>query len=579
MREAHYIFARRAFLFGFFLVAMAGLTRPAIAIEKYGGIPLPDNLLGSTARSLTKVGPGTLAVVGAENTFQGPTDAVYWRVIVGPAGEEISTDKYVLPKPQGMSAVATGIAFENGDPERPTICGFIGTDVSGTRAVIWRRDASGQFTNTILDDEAVANGLVAQNTYQGATIVVCGRFMLPDGSWHAALWKITDAGIEREDLGTLGGMNSEAMALSYVDDLIGWNIVGSADRPNGRTLATAWIVRLTSSGDLDWFRRALPTPPGAESNAVYVGGANGGIWKTSGYVMDSNGRRSASVWINQGEIPSAFVSALYQDVLGRRFDTIANGIVGDFNRDQDLDAADFVVGTARNSLGLQRGIGALPLNQPFDAPFPFDLLQKDVGLNWTSIALNAADPSGAIAGQGLVEGSSTPQAMLFVPTNDEVPQIIAILIGLAVGRRDINDIYLMWQPDGNGATLRPRREGKISGIMAEWTSTRASNSARAPEKLTIVSRIMPRNMNPSSDLILTLQIHDGASNTWVNVASRVLSFIDIRDGAYFRLEIDIPVQIVVPAGQPLRWRTSLRGEEWRDWQIDLMEMKTTPVAP
>ena len=437
----------------------------------------------------------------------------------------------------------------------------------------------GQFTNTMLDDEAVqsqANGISIVNTPLGLIIVVCGRYQLPNGDWHACLWKITNAGIERTDLGTLGGMNSEAMSLFNRENIAGFYVVGNADRPNGRTLATAWVVGLTGSGDLDWFVRALPTPHGAESNAVLLGLGDGSFRKVLGYVMDSNGRRSASVWINQGEIPSTFVSALYQDVLGRRLDTVANGIVGDFNRDQDLDAADFVVGTARNSLGMQRGIGAFPLNQPFDAPFPFDLLQKDVGLNWESLALNAADPGGAIAGQGLVEGSSTPQAMLFVPTNDEVPQIIAILIGLAKDRRDINDIYFVWQRDGDAVALRPRRQGRMSSLMAEWTSTSFLKSARAPEKLTIVSRIMPRNMNPSSDLILTLQIHDGASNTWVNVASRIL---DIRDGAFFRLEIDIPVQIVVPAAQPLRWRTVLRGEEWRDWDVDLMEMKTMPVAP
>lgn len=582
----------RSSMFKYFRAALlvfglACLPNCVLAINKYRGFPLPDSMLGSTARSLTKVGAGTLGVVGVENTFNGLTDAVYWAVVVGANGEEIFPDKHILPKPAGWNAQATGVAFLEGDPDRPVIVGYIENPINErTRAVIWRRNAMGQFTNTPLDDEAVesqANGISIANTPVGLIIVVCGKFMLPDGSWHAALWKITDAGIERNDLGTLGGPNSEALAVAPLDlNLLG--VVGNADRPNGRTLATAWIVSLTGSGGLDWFVRALPTPPGAESSAINVALGDGSVRYIAGYITEPDGRRSASFWINQGETPSTFLSALYQDVLGRRLDTVANGIVGDFDGDGRVDAADFVIGTAQNSSGLQRGVGALPFNQPFNQPFAFDALSRTetVDNNETiTVGLNDVEPGGWIAGQGLVQGSSTPQAMLFVPTNDEVPQIISILIGQLQGGQDINDIYLMWQPDGNATTLRPRRQGSMSRIMAEWTSTRTDRMSRAPEKLTIVSRIMPRNMNLSDNLLLTLQLYDPVAMNWVSMSTEVLVLGFYGTGIYRTLEIEIPnpAQFAVASGQPLRWRTILRGEDWRNWQIDLMEMKTMPVAP
>ena len=145
--------------------------------------------------------------------------------------------------------------------------------------------------------------------------------------WHACLWRISNQGTQRTDLGTLGGALSEANAI-VGDDLGIWRVVGNAQRPSGRTLAAGWIVtHVMDQESIFYFIKALPTPPGAESNAAYVGSANGGVWKSSGWITEANGRRSACVWINQDEIPNAFVSQLYRDVLGHGGDTTANGIV------------------------------------------------------------------------------------------------------------------------------------------------------------------------------------------------------------------------------------------------------------
>ena len=576
MRYAHSIFARRGFVLGLFFAALC-MTRPVLAIEKYAAVPLPDDGLGSTTRSLTKEGSGTLAVVGSKQKGDGTLGAMYWSITADPSDPSGNTVVATeLPKPPGMSAWATGIAFAGGNPDLPIICGYTGaTFINGgsLRAVIWRRNASGQFVNTTFDDQAaVANAIIARDTPLGLIIVVCGKFQLTNGEWHACLWRISNQGTQRTDLGTLGGPLSEAMAILYVGGDGGvFRVVGSAQRRNGRTLATSWIIISSADGGLRWFVQALPTPPGAESNAVYVGSANGGVWKSSGWITEANGRRSASVWINQDESPNAFVSQLYRDVLGRGGDTTANGIV-DY-----IDQDDLVVGTRRNSAGRQRGGGALPFNQAFDDPFFFDALRaRDPVLDWNSIALNAVEPGGAIAGEALFSGAATSQAALFLPTNTEVPQITTVLVGYQIGPDITNRISNLWQEDGNALRFAPQHNAQGDRISIEFTSAGVSaGSSRAPQRLTLVSSIMPRHPNPNSPLTLTLQLYDPAFGVWITVGNRILSASTYGRGLFFRSDFDVPNpdRFAVSAGQPLRWRVGLRGEEWKDFDVDLIEME------
>ena len=573
MKYAHSIFARRGVLFCLFFAGLCGLCmiRSALAIEKYAAVPLTDDGLGSTTRGLTKAGAGTLDVVGSKQKGDGTVGAMYWSIAVDPSDPSGNTVYATeLPKPPGMSAWATGIAFMGGDPNRPIICGYTGTTAvnDGTlRAVIWRRNPSGQFVNTTFDDQAaVAHAIVTRNTPLGLIIVVCGKFQLSNGEWHACLWKISNQGTQRTDLGTLGGQFSEAMALLYVGGDNGvFRVVGNAQRSNGRTLAAYWFVaRLMEEEGIFYFVKALQTPPGAESNAVYVGSATGGVWKTSGFIREPNGSTSASVWINQGEIPTGFVSQLYRDVLGHAGDTTANGIF-DFNH----DANDIlVVGTAQNSTGRQRGVGALPFNQPFDSPFRLDALRAgDPALEWNAIALNAVEPGGAIAGEGLFSGSAAPQATLFLPTNIEVPQNYTIVIGPNI----FDNIRNVWQEDGNALRFAPQRNGSVDRISIDFTSAGFSApSCRAPRRLTLVSRIMPRNANATPSATLTLQLYDSSAGQWVNVATRIMA----SDEFFHSLVIEIPnaERFAVSGGGPLRWRIGLRGEEWRDFEVDLMAM-------
>jgi hypothetical protein len=542
--------------------AMACLRQPALAIEKYTAVPLPDERLGSQALAVARAGAGNYSVVGSKQMSDGTLGAMYWSIVVDPSDPRGNTVYAAeLPKPAGWNAVATGVALLEGDPDRPVIVGRLFDAAGYRRAVLWWRNMSGQFTSTTLDDEAEASAIDARNTSLGLIIVVCGKFRLEDGNWHACVWRINGQGTQRTDLGTLGGGNSEATAMAFVDDLVGWNFVGSAQKSNGRWMATLW----SSQGST-----ALPTPLGAESRANYIGitRVNESVLKIAGEITETNGRRSASIWINQDEIPSGFLALVYRDVLGRA-NSMAKGIVDYI--DEDEINIPFVVGAAWNTESDRTGLGLLRSSANFQNPlvFDFDTLRRsnDPALDWNSVILNAVTMGGVIAGEGQLPGSTSPQAMLFLPTNTEVPQNFNLMVG-----NEFGDVLALWQEDGRAMRLLPRRAGQVRGILAEWTSTRFSAaSPLAPRRLTLVSRLTPRRPHTAASAMLTLQLFDPAAGQWVNAASRILA----SDEFFSRLVVEIPDpgRFALAGGGPLRWRIGLRGEEWRDFEIDLMEVE------
>ena len=82
MRFRHSLQARSSFLLCLFFVALYGSAR--LAIEKRFAEPLPDDQIGSTAKSLTKVGAGTLGVVGSKQKGDGTVGAIYWNIVTNP---------------------------------------------------------------------------------------------------------------------------------------------------------------------------------------------------------------------------------------------------------------------------------------------------------------------------------------------------------------------------------------------------------------------------------------------------------------------------------------------------------------
>ena len=155
MKYAHIIFANRMLL-PWLVMITTYLAPPASAIEKYADVPLPDMDRGSTARALDRAADGSYGLVGTDSGFEGPTAAMYWRIVVDPSDPSGNTvSAFELPKPLGSSAEVTGVSFLEGDPDQPIIVGSIHNAASGKEvAALWRRDGSAQFANTILDDEA-----------------------------------------------------------------------------------------------------------------------------------------------------------------------------------------------------------------------------------------------------------------------------------------------------------------------------------------------------------------------------------------------------------------------------------------
>ena len=400
MRYAHPHFARWAFPFLLLIIAGICLAQPALAIEKYAAVPLPDERLGSKALGLTKVGVGTVGVVGSQQKSDGTVGAMFWSIAVDPSDPSGNTVYATeLPKPPGWNAEATGLAFiEQGNLYNLAISGNIVGPNGVGRAMIWTQDTSGQFSNTIFDDQAVTSGITTRNTQLGLIIVVCGKFRLANDNWHACVWEITGQGTRRTDLGALtGGTNSEAMAVLYVGGQGGvYRVIGSAQRPDGRWIATCWIATLTGNQGLDWFLFALPTPPGGESHANFIGTNNGGVWRIAGEVTAPNGRRSASTWISQGPMPNAFfLDGLYRDALGRN-NSAAKGII--FNGGDGNDT--LVVGTAWNTESDRTGLGVMAngLNSENPLIFPFDSLRSnDPALDLNAVALEAAAIGGVTA--------------------------------------------------------------------------------------------------------------------------------------------------------------------------------------
>ena len=86
---------------------------------------MPDEGFGSTTRGLTKVGAGTLGIVGSKNLVDGSTEAMYWRLdpdAAAPNGFRITATGFGGCT-AGANCAATGIAFADDDPERPIIVG------------------------------------------------------------------------------------------------------------------------------------------------------------------------------------------------------------------------------------------------------------------------------------------------------------------------------------------------------------------------------------------------------------------------------------------------------------------------
>src|SRR5205814_1855956 len=140
--------------------------------------------------------------------------------------------------------------------------GLVGNSPGTAHAAIWSRNSIGQFQLRVIENAiSVAEGIVIKT---GSAEVV-GSYRLADGRTHACLWSIHwgDGNVQRIDLGTAGGQNSEALAAAMGPG--GVVVAGRAQRADG-----TWVAGLMEEEGIFYSFRALPTPVGAQSRARSV---------------------------------------------------------------------------------------------------------------------------------------------------------------------------------------------------------------------------------------------------------------------------------------------------------------------
>jgi hypothetical protein len=320
-----------------------------------------------------------------------------------------------LPKPPGWNATATGLAFLGGDPNRPVVVGNLSDAADRQRPALWLRNLSGQFTNTVFDDQAAASAIVTRDTPLGLIIVVCGKFRLSNGDYHACVWEISGQSIQRTDLGALtGGSDSEAVAAWTFTGLTpGTYIVGNSTAVSSGGYAMLWGN--TGSG---WFYHTLPTPAGAQSRAKGITHTYDGDLYIVGDVTEPNGRTTANVWLDLGFPTALSIGNEFGDLLRRRNSTANGIIIGGSGADL------LAVGSAWNTESDRTGLGVLAngRNSQLLLIFAFDSLRRtetvDNNETITFHSANAIAPDGAIAGEGLCSGSTTARAMLLLPIKE-----------------------------------------------------------------------------------------------------------------------------------------------------------------
>jgi hypothetical protein len=181
----------RPFTLPAILALCLGLSPVAQAIEKFNGVRLPGSALGSTATEVVlSKDTGVYSVVGYDTNGDGTADGVWWGVaagdVTGDGPVEVLTAK--LPEPPGADSVATGVAMQEGDPDRPVIVGNVRTANGGIwRATLWIQGSGNGFTNTTLDDEASQATAVAVRQDGSGIITACGWRQLANGNRRACM--------------------------------------------------------------------------------------------------------------------------------------------------------------------------------------------------------------------------------------------------------------------------------------------------------------------------------------------------------------------------------------------------------
>ncbi len=560
-------------------------SRPALAIEKYRTITLPDGGLSSSVQATTNNGAGRYGVAGWTADNSGARSAHYWgvRVAAGDVnGDSVDFTSHTLPAADGLSSEASDVAFLGGDPDRPVIVGSVFGQPGISHPAIWRKVAGGQFTGAILDDHiGVATGVATKMTPNGLIIVVCGRYQLDNGDTHACFYVgSANGGVWRlHDLGTAGGHNSSAAdgdGLVDAADYLLWRVVGSSQTANGRTVAAVWEVHLMEEEGIFYFVRTLPTPPSAESSALSISDAANGAFAVTGSVTGQNGRSHGAVWMQAVDGTSNTI--MISELAGYR-SSQARGII--FNgRDGD---DQMVVGTAWNTETDRRAFGDLVGHPKFDDPFQLDSLRTETVDNNETITVHGVctSPGGTI-GVNLGHGADTvTHAAILIPGRIDVPNIIGVLIGLLVDK-DAGNLSGIYSRDGSDLRFAPRKEQAPRSIALEFGFRPLSppSDRRMPGTISFGGTIAAKKSAEVQSLSFVTQVYRDDIKEWVVVDQVVASIVSSQD--YFQRTVTVPdpERFLLPYVEQssLRVRmivTKQGGEPINDWSfaLDYMELE------
>jgi hypothetical protein len=413
---------------------------PAQAIDRYVRKDLPHLGFGGEASSWREKADaeGLMAVIGRVGTSNGSQQAALW-LSDGMGAFSLT----LLPGTGGPNSRANGIVFDDGTG--PHIVGAAQTPNGTWKPVLWSVKVDGIVGPETLATLGGAGGSAADARRCAYPLCggvwIVGRSQTEDGSFHATAWHRDGSGVvETHDLGTLGGAESEATALS-IDREGGVVVVGRSQTSTGEVHGMACFVTnygVAARSDLH--------PGGVASGltgiAIYYNENELGLGRTvaSGTARLATGRSMGILYnghagLGDNLTVSGFHNTSTTGIVGTRYGALITGSAWDNPLNTQA-----VVWNSVASIGTTR---AYPASALVDHPLADD------------IAFVTEVSSRAMVGAFLdeyVEGGMEPLALIADGT--EMPDVVTVPLGQPENHFSEMDLW----HEGDGRTLRIRSQ-------------------------------------------------------------------------------------------------------------------------
>lgn len=451
----------------------------AKAIELFRAVPLPDDGLGSTTKGLTKVGAGTLAVVGSKINLNGMSVPMVWDVNLM-SNTAIGTE---LPLPMGVEGEAVGSAtFPNGDRV------VVGNVSSGgaTWGVVWRRWFMGVWGMPQLLCSDATESYASRTDYSGesgALLEVVGSD-LEGGRWLPVFHHVSMDSVVTVDLPLPQGWNGAALDVDVADEpgeqttAVGW-----VEGPNGRMRPAAWI----NTGQ-QWMPSPISMPNSASGLAHAV-------------IINDAGTRVVGEMTRSGRTLGFYTNNPGGGLLGLRpLDGYANSTATHLTDGLGNTSGDFIFGTSSNPGGNPVATGWLPLGLTDFGPVFAQQLLLNPGAVAEVRGFKPADLDASTVGEIVATPGGQPQACLFIRTDTNVPDSVDVLVGQAIGE-GASDLVALWHKDDDSdLIIRARQMGGMRTAVADLTFTPFGSETPTSGSYTVVARAQSNQPSASGTL-------------------------------------------------------------------------------